>query len=135
MSTKDDFITALDTDLPDGVKNFITTPIPTLTAATDQETAQDVLAMNLNTILKSFEGFTPVAALLHLGQRNKTLQNLLLSALLYVGSASERGLTVDCPVDGQEYDYAPIVFSAHQTGGDFTSVTATVDGTDVIKLT
>lgn len=82
---------AFDT-LPEGLNEYIDTPIPTMQAGIwpieDVDTAilmQGILAFNLNTILKAFEGLNPIKVFMHLAQHNEVLQLLGGTAVQYLG--------------------------------------------------
>ena len=90
---KQQFITALNTT-PDGIDEFLETPIPTVdsfTKPTDIDSsiiAQGVLAYNINEILRAFGGLTIVELLLRIGQHNSVLQGALLAGLEYIEKES-----------------------------------------------
>ena len=77
------------TDLPEGIRSFLDTAIPPLTATpgaydADHPTQNsETLAHNLNTIFKAFEGLTLAAIPMYIGQLNTVNQGLLLASLEY----------------------------------------------------
>jgi len=87
ITSKTDMLQEVLTDLPEGVRNFLETPIPTLTATTaptDVDSAiiaQGILAHNLNTIFQAFEGLTLAAIPMYIGQLNTVNQGILLAGL------------------------------------------------------
>lgn len=137
MSKKDDLLAALDdTDYPEGLKNFLLTPLPdiqtiawpTTEAAAAIATGQ--LAAIVAQILQPFGGLAPVLLMLHAGQRNRTYQNIMLSMLEYFEDESESQITIIAPVAGAIYYGSYIDPWQVQITGDALpeKVTVTVNG-------
>ena len=78
-------IDALNQDLPDGVRKFLSVPLPKFTyESMDEETSlswQGNLAKYLCNVFTPFEGLFPVEIPLRIGQKNATMQGLLIAAL------------------------------------------------------
>lgn len=135
MSLKEDFLGLID-EVPEGIsdKNY---PIPTLPVIgwpEDEEAAiiaQGQLASNINVILKTFEGLTPVELLLRVGQRSNVMKGLLLACLEYLGS-SEFEFEVTAPIDGHVYaEDEQITFLVLITNGEFSSGLVTYDSEEL----
>lgn len=98
MSVKTDFIQDFRAT-PEGIATFLETEIPTLAAIStpvDVDAAiiaQGVLAMNLNLILKAFEGLTPIELILRIGQHNSVLESAMLAGLEYLEGDTENAQT------------------------------------------
>jgi hypothetical protein len=115
MSIKDDFLAALDADFPSALNDLLDRTIPNIptigwpTEVEDAIIAQGQLASNINVILKQFEGLPVVQMMMHLGQKNRTVQNLLLTSLEYL----ERGggdFDIVSPLSGQVFAPSPAAF-------------------------
>ena len=116
-----------------GIDDFIDTPIPVLTEITTSFDADnptrnnEILAYNVNKILRAFQGLTPIELILRIGQKNETMQAMLLAALEYVGGG-ENSLTVISPIaDGEYYGWFDTCI-CDITGGTVKSVSVTFDG-------
>jgi hypothetical protein len=137
MSKKDDILAALDdTDYPEGLKNFLLTPLPdsptiawpTTEAAAVIATGQ--LSALVAQILQPFGGLAPVLLMLHAGQRNRTYQNIMLSMLEFMEESEQAQIAIVAPVAGAIY-YGSYIDPWHvQITGDAKPehVTVTVNG-------
>jgi len=131
-NAKQALIDALNSTVP-GIDDFIGTPIPELEEITSTFDADnptqnnEILAYNVNKILKTFEGLIPVELILRIGQKNETIQAMLLAGLEYIG-AGEASMTVVAPVASGEYYGWFDSWIVNVTGGMVTSVSVTVDG-------
>lgn len=124
MGLKEDYLDALQ-ELPNGIKDFLTTPLPIFFVVGWPEDvdaaiiAQGQLAANINMLLKTFEGLTPVELFLRIGQYNTVLRDMLLTGMEYVSKslhtfeieepqADQYSETDDIPIrvvitDGEEF--------------------------------
>lgn len=138
MGIKEDFLQALD-EVPAGLTEFTDRAIPTFPVVGWPEDvdaaiiAQGQLAANINILLKTFEGLTPVELLLRLGQRNEVMKAMLLAGLQYVSSQSLHEFTIIAPGEGQSYPSGNIQFQAQVTSGleDLYLFQVEVDGETV----
>jgi hypothetical protein len=115
MSAKDDFLEALDDDFPTALKDLLDRTIPSIPAISFPSEiepaiiAQGQLAANINLILQQFEGLPVIQMMMHIGQKNKTVQNLLLTSLEFL-DRGEYEIEIISPVDGQVFAPSPITF-------------------------
>lgn len=122
MGIKDQFIQALD-EVPEGISEFTSRAIPTFPVVGWPEDvdaaiiAQGQLAANINILLKTFEGLTPVELLLRLGQRNDVMKAMLLAGLQYISEQTLHEFTILEPGEGQSYPSGMISFKAQVTSG------------------
>lgn len=122
MGVKDQFLQALD-EVPEGISGFTDRAIPTFPVVGWPEDvdaaiiAQGQLAANINILLKTFEGLTPVELLLRLGQRNEVMKAMLLAGLQYLSEQSLHDFTILEPEEGQSYSAGSISFKAQITSG------------------
>lgn len=103
---KREFLEALNTDLPNGIGALLLNEIPSCPDAPatveDAIIAEGQLSLYLIAILNAFVGLTPVDLLLHVGQKNATLQGILLSSLELVNAANPHDFEIFSPNPNQE---------------------------------
>lgn len=89
MGLKDDFVQALQT-LPPGIEDFLTTQIPNLPDVPFPETIEEAVianakcACNINTLLRTFSGVTPIEIMMRIGQLHPGIISLVLAGLQYL---------------------------------------------------
>jgi len=141
LSKKDAMLAEILTDLPDGIRSFLETVIPQLTATTaptDVDSAiitQGILAHNLNIIFKTFEGLTPAAIPLYIGQLNTVTHNIMIASLEIADVLnSESGFEIVNPRSGQVYLPGDVRFQVRPTHGKLQQVAVEIDGENPIPL-
>lgn len=141
MPDKTDMLAEVETDLPDGIKNFLETVIPTLTATTaptDEASSiivQGILAHNLNTILKAFEGLTLAAIPLYIGQLNTVNQGLLCASLEVIeDTTTENGFEIINPKEGHVYLPGDVRFQVRPTNGQLQQVAVEIGALNPVAL-
>ena len=137
MAVKADFITALRTT-PEGIQGFLTTPIPTLTAISDPADvdaailAQGILSANINKILQTFEGLTPIELILRVGQHSNVTEAMLFAGLEYIqdaaGANAQHDFTIVDPTDGQAYTPGNLRVQVAGKNGTLQQVAAEIAG-------
>ena len=137
MSATDALLTALQ-HCPEGVQDFISVPIPDLTATTlpnDIDSAiitQGVLAHNLNSIFMEFVGLTPIQVLLRIGQHNSTLQAALLAGLEYVATQEVYDFEIVEPDDGATLEGETLLLMIRSTSGTIATAQCEVNNNSVL---
>lgn len=136
MSLKDEFLKALDEALPVGILGCIDARIPpapsvTVTDVNSAIFAMGVLSQYLCDLCREFLGLTPVELLLRIGQRNATLQAMLLLSLEFIGSQSFKILA---PLPGQEYYEMLQSFRVQAIDTNITSITVQLNNEPAITL-
>lgn len=135
MGVKEAFLQALD-EVPEGISEFTDRPIPAFSVVGWPEDvdaaiiAQGQLAANLNILLKTFEGLTPVELLLRLGQRNEVMKAMLLAGLQYVSQTELHDFNILVPESGIVHTPGQIDFAAEVITGldDLTAFSVDVTG-------
>lgn len=132
MSVKSDFIEALRMT-PDGIAEFLTTPIPTPPAISQPSTtddaiiAQGVLSYYFLEFFGAFAGVTPVELFLRIGQHDSVGEGMLLAGLEYLGeSQTQRDFTVEEPVEGTTYAPGDVRVIVNAKNGKIAKVAVTV---------
>jgi hypothetical protein len=115
MSVKDEFLSAIDDDFPSELRDMLNHRIPTIPTVgwpTDVEAAiisQGQLASNINIVLQAFEGLPVVQMMMHVGQKNRTVQNMLLTCLEYLDKTGG-DFGIMSPRQGQIFAPSPTAF-------------------------
>lgn len=109
-TVKDQMLAEVITDLPAGILDFLTTPLPakaTLTDPVDVDSAiicQAQFCVHLNDMLGEYAGLTPIAIPMFMAQLNTVQQNIMLASLEYDSETdAEQDFTVIEPADGKAY--------------------------------
>jgi len=127
---------------PEGIENFLTTPIPTLAEISQPSDvdsaiiANGVLAYNLNLIFKAFEGLTPVELFLRIGQHNSVLESAMIAGMEYIqgSDSAENGITITAPESGVSYSPGEMKFACAVQNAFATGCTMELDGQSVKML-
>ncbi len=134
MGIKADFIDALR-DTPDGIKNFLLTPIPEPpdvdypTTKDESVVVQGVLAAYVLKFFKPFAGFTPVEAVLHVGQHSNPLEAITLSILEYLQeSNSQKDFTILEPTAGKTYTPGDVRVAISSKDSSISSAVVSIAG-------
>lgn len=115
MSVKDEFLAAIDEDFPSSLKDKLNITIPSVpgisfpTEVEPSIIAQGQLAANLNLILQQLEGLPIVEMMMHLGQKNKAIQNMLLTCLEFL-DRGQMEIQILSPLSGQVFAPSPVAF-------------------------
>lgn len=134
VSLKDQMLAEVQTDLPDGILNFLTTPLPagpTLTAPNDVDSAiicQAEFCVWLGGLMGNFQGLTPVSIPMFMAQLNTVQQGMLLSALEYNGE-SQAVKEFEIVEPAAETVYYPGEMRISVSGGkdtDISGITGTI---------
>lgn len=130
MDVKSDYLTSLR-DLPEGLKVFLETPLPTPPVVSQPTTeeegniVQGVLAYFILECFRPFGGFMPLKAILRVGSHSPVMEDILLTGLEYIGEQTQNFEIVE-PVNGKAYAPGDIRIVV-KGKGNIVAVTVTVD--------
>ena len=135
VSMKTALIDAFTTDLPPGIADFLTTPLPeppALTMPADVDAAiivQGQFCAWLANALRPFAGVTPVALPLWIGQLNTVQQGAYVSMLEYLEETeTQQGFTITAPAAGKTYLPGDLRVTCVVQDGTVTAMTGTLRG-------
>lgn len=141
-ATKLAMLAEIEQDIPEGVRNFLTTELPdgpTLTAPVDVETAiicQAEFCVWMGQMFGQFKGLTPIQIPMMIGQLNTVQHSMLLSALEVAQPTEEAPglLTILDPKDGASYLPGELRVRASADKDLVRDVTAQLGETDPFSL-
>lgn len=142
LSIKDQMLAEIPLDIPEGVRNFLTTPLPagpTLTTPNDVESAiicQAEFCVWMGSMFGAYEGLTPIQIPMMIGQLN-TVQHSMLVASLEVAQPSENVqslLNIIEPVADQSYLPGELRITATADKEIVRSITAHIGESDPVPL-
>lgn len=126
---------------PDGISEFLTAPVPTLetiTSPADVDAAiiaQGKLAANLNLILKTFEGLTPIELLLRIGSHSPVAEIAALAGWQYINASSaQQDFSITAPTAGSTYQPGNLRLSCSAGNGQIKQVAVEIEGQSPIAL-
>ena len=116
---KTDMLAEIEADLPDGIRNFLTTPLPAAPTLTTPDTVEHAIICQaefcvwLANLCGDFEGITPISIPLWIGQLNTVNQSILLASLEYkADSQAETDFEITEPTEGTAYGPGELRISA-----------------------
>jgi hypothetical protein len=137
MGIKADFIDALR-DTPDGIKNFLLTPIPDPpdveypTTKDESVVVQGVLAAYVLKAVKPFAGWTPVETMLRVGQHSNPLETITIAVLEYIQDTNkDHKIELQHPETGKAYLPGDLSIVVKEVNGEPKRVVAIMENTSV----
>jgi hypothetical protein len=123
MSLKTDFTADLRA-VPEGISDFLTTPIPSPPTISQPATVdnaiivQGVLSYYILELFRPFSGLTPVELLLRIGQHNSVVEAMLLAGLEYLtDSDAQNDFKFILPEAGKTYAAGVFAVTCQVTNG------------------
>lgn len=128
MGYKEDFLTALNESLPEGILELLEKEIPEAPSVTVSDVdsaiiANGHLAKYLLDLFNTFKGLTPVELLLRIGQKNATLQAAFLAGIEYTKGEGEYDFSISLDPT-IVYTDSPIPFQLEVINGEDKAVSA-----------
>jgi hypothetical protein len=127
---------------PDGIQNFLETPIPTApTIGTPADVdaaiiANGVAAKYILDLFNAYAGYTPIEGILRIGQHNSVLESAMLAGLEYIaeGPEKQKNFTVIEPEDGGIYFPGNLRLTAKAKNGTIAQIACEITGLAPVAL-
>lgn len=132
----------VQSDLPAGIADFLTTPLPAKAALTDPVDVDSAIICQaqfcvfLNDLFGAYEGLTPIQIPMFMAQLNTVQQGMLLASLEAAEPTEETPylLTVTGPLDGGAYKPGELRVTASADKEQVRSIEAALNGGDAFSL-